>query len=119
MKLHHESGLAILRNVQVRKRIKAPKKRAGRQEAHVFNFYTVMKRIAATAALGALVVAGTLQPAHAQAAAQPPRRRKSTSRASSKCTTPRRRRSPRRTLRRRITDLEAWKQKAPRFGLRG
>jgi tetratricopeptide (TPR) repeat protein len=67
MKLRHDSGLAILRNV-----IKgiSPKK-AGRQEAHVFNFYTMMKRIAATAALGALVVAGTLQPAHAQGAAAP------------------------------------------------
>src|SRR5690348_4744372 len=42
--------------------------RAGRQEAHVFDYFTMMKRIAVSAALGALVLAGSLQPAHAQAA---------------------------------------------------
>src|SRR3712207_6134453 len=48
-----------------------PPKKPERQEAHVFNFYTMGKRIAATAALGALIIAGTLQPAHAQGAAAP------------------------------------------------
>jgi hypothetical protein len=38
--------------------------KAGRQEAHVFNY--IMKRIAAAAAFGVLVVAGTAQLAHAQ-----------------------------------------------------
>jgi hypothetical protein len=37
---------------------------AGRQEAHVFNY--VMKRIAAAAAFGVLIIAGTALPAHAQ-----------------------------------------------------
>jgi hypothetical protein len=67
MKLRHENRLAILRNVIKRN----TPDQAARQEAHVFNFYTIMKKIAATAALGALLIAGTLQPAHAQAAAAP------------------------------------------------
>ncbi len=37
----------------------------------MFNFYTIMKKIAVTAALGALLIAGTLQPANAQGAAAP------------------------------------------------
>src|ERR1041384_5396730 len=84
MNLHHESGLAILRNV-VNGDPPGPtpeptpgcgsgsaghshQNRAGRQEAHVFTTYTIMKRFAVKAALGALVVSGLLQSAHAQAA---------------------------------------------------
>ena len=37
----------------------------------MFNFYSVMTRIAATAAVGALLIAGTLRPAHGQGAAAP------------------------------------------------
>src|SRR3954453_19450522 len=64
IKLRHESGLAILRNVITR----YTPDTAGRQEAHVFNFYTIMKRIAATVALGTMAAALTLQPVLAQAA---------------------------------------------------
>jgi hypothetical protein len=38
----------------------------GKQEAHVFNFYTMRKRLAAAAAMGAMVLAGALQTAMAQ-----------------------------------------------------
>jgi hypothetical protein len=47
----------------------AKNKKAVRQEAHVFNFYSIMKRVAAITALGAMLIAGSLQPAHAQAPA--------------------------------------------------
>jgi hypothetical protein len=86
-----------------------PPEKAGRQEAHVFNFYTIMKRIAATAALGALVAAGTLQPALAQGAAAPAKNYKpgeyelydSAAKALGA-----------QNFTKAIADLDAWKQKA-------
>src|SRR3954453_20757280 len=107
MKLRHESGLAILRNVIER----ITPKRAGRQEAHVFKFYTVMKRIAATAAVGALVVAATLQPAHGQGAAAAPKKEYKPGEfelydAAAKSVAAQ-------NFAKAITDLETWKQKVP------
>jgi tetratricopeptide (TPR) repeat protein len=78
----------------------------------VFNFYTVMKRVAATAALGALVIAGTLQPADAQGggAAAPKKEYKpgeyemySAALAD----------VGKKDFAKAITDLDAWKAKAP------
>lgn len=106
MKLRHESGLAILRNVI--KRITPD--RAARQEAHVFNFYTIMKRIAATAALGAMLVAGTLQPAHGQGAAAPAKTYKDGEfqlyDAAAKAVGAQ-------NFAKAVADVEAWKQKVP------
>ncbi len=103
MKLRHESGLAILRNVI--KRITP--NRAGRQEAHVFNFYTIMRRVAATAALGALVVAGTLQPAHGQAA------KKEYKPGEFEMYDAAAKAVGAQNFAKAITELEAWKQKVP------
>src|SRR4051795_8183413 len=108
IKLRDESALAILRNVIER----ITPERAGRQEAHVFNFYTVMKRIAATAAVGALVVAATLQPAHAQdAAAGGPKKEYKPGEfelydAAGKAVDAQ-------NFAKAITDVDAWKQKVP------
>ena len=108
IKLRHESGLAILRNVIER----ITPERAGRQEADVFNFHTVMKRIAATAALGALVVAVTLQPAQAQGggAAAPKKEYKPGEfelyDAAAKAVAAQ-------NFTKALSDLDAWKQKVP------
>src|SRR3954464_15147772 len=103
IKLRDESALAILRNVIER----ITPNRAGRQEAHVFNFYTVMTRIAATAALGALVVAATVQPAHAQAA------KKEYKPGEFEMYDAAAKAVGAQNFAKAITDLEAWKQKVP------
>ena len=66
----------------------------------MFDYFTMMKSIAASAALGALVLAGSLQPATRRQRAEPPRLRRNKRRANTKCMTPRRRMSPRTTSRR-------------------
>jgi hypothetical protein len=82
-----------------------------RQEARVLNFYTIMKRFAATAALGALVAAGTL-PALAQgtAAAAPAKNYKPGEYelydAAAKAVNAQ-------NFAKAITDLDAWKAKVP------
>lgn len=76
----------------------------------MFNFYTRMKRFAATAAFGVMVIAGTLQPAHAQGAAAPAKTYKpgeyelydSSLKAIGA-----------QNFAKAIADAEAWKQKAP------
>jgi len=85
-------------------------KTAARQEAHVFNYFTIMKKIAVTAAVTALMVAGTLRPANAQGAAAPAKNYKpgeyelydSSAKAIGA-----------QNFAKAITDLDAWKAKAP------
>jgi len=75
----------------------------------VFNFYTVMKRIAATAALGALVVAATIQPAHSQAAAP----KKEYKQGEFELYDAAAKAVDGQNFAKAITDIDAWKQKIP------
>lgn len=83
-----------------------------RQEAHLFNFYW-MKRIAAGAALGALLVAGTLQSAMAQAAAGGAAPKKEYKPGEYELFDAAAKAVAANNFAKAITDLDAWKAKVP------